>query len=154
MFGYTALRPLSNLTSTIESCVFIECTNVGTWASIIAAGQSDGTANINNCIFYNATNQLKHIARQSVAGITSNFKNNIVYQNVGATTYLVSDTNGVTNFYNNDTYAASGAVALTSSGSPTVEQNNITTDPLFVDLPNLDFRLRPSSPCIDTGTIL
>jgi len=30
--------------------------------------------------------------------------------------------------------------------------NSITQDPLFVNVPNKNFRLRPSSPCIDAGT--
>lgn len=30
---------------------------------------------------------------------------------------------------------------------------NITSDPLFVDAPNGNYNLRPTSPCIDTGTV-
>lgn len=30
----------------------------------------------------------------------------------------------------------------------------ITSDPLFIDLDNANFRLRPDSPCIDTGTLV
>ena len=39
------------------------------------------------------------------------------------------------------------AVVLTGTGV-------ITDDPLFIDGPNNDLRLQPTSPCIDTGVIV
>tara|TARA_R110002012_G_scaffold33826_1_gene98640 strand:- start:290 stop:1075 length:786 start_codon:yes stop_codon:yes gene_type:complete len=38
------------------------------------------------------------------------------------------------------------------SGNASGGTNNVFTDPLFVDASNADFRLRPSSPCINAGT--
>ena len=38
------------------------------------------------------------------------------------------------------------------SGNTSGGTNNVFSDPLFVDLANSDYRLRPSSPCINAGT--
>ena len=38
--------------------------------------------------------------------------------------------------------------------SPATGTGVITSDPLFVDAPNDDLRLRPTSPCIDVGTLV
>lgn len=40
-----------------------------------------------------------------------------------------------------------------TSNIPTLGTGCITTNPLFVDFANADFRLRPSSPCIGTGNV-
>jgi len=68
-------------------------------------------------------------------------KNNI-FQGAGTGTFSNTFTANATNccFYN---FGSSN----TSGGT-----NNIFEDPLFIDVANLDLRLRPSSPCINAGT--
>ena len=71
-------------------------------------------------------------------------KNNIVSNYTGSTIYWQTDYSVTTatycDFYN-----------ITSSPSGT---GVITSDPLFIDGPNDDYRLRPTSPCIDTGVLV
>ena len=41
----------------------------------------------------------------------------------------------------------------TFTAIPAGGSNNLTSDPLFVDLANDDFRLKPTSPAIDAGKL-
>ena len=68
-------------------------------------------------------------------------KNNI-FQGAGSGTFSNTFTANATNccFHNFGSSNASGGT------------NNVFADPLFVDVANLDLRLRPTSPCINAGT--
>lgn len=102
------------------------------------------TVNITNCTFYQGAvsaplYQMKILAVGGTAG-TLTFKNNIFY--TGAPTAFGGT---VGTFNNNDTYN------FTSVPSGT---GNITSDPLFISPSTNDFRLRQTSPCIETGVLL
>lgn len=73
---------------------------------------------------------------------TSAGKNCIIYDNTG------TFNSGAGNF-DSFTYSCFYNTTDTPSGTGV-----ITSDPLFVDAPNYDFRLRPSSPCINTGVLI
>lgn len=80
------------------------------------------TANLTNNIFYTQTNPLTFDS-EVAATITYTNKNNCIYD---------------------DTFWA---------GEPSFSGNgNITSDPLFVDAANHDYRLQRTSPCRNTGT--
>lgn len=80
----------------------------------------------------------------TVGAIDYQLKNNIFYA-TSSVALPASGTafNGLFNY--NDTYNCTNVPTGTG---------NITSDPLFVDAPNNNFNLRPSSPCIDTGVLL
>lgn len=77
-------------------------------------------------------------------------KNNIFKNACSSIAFIASTPGTFTNGFvmqnncYNGTFSTSGCT-LTS---------NITTDPLFIDENNADFRLRPTSPCLGTGTIV
>lgn len=148
----------NNQIFTVNNCLFYENASLGALVGLSTTDTS--TLNINNCTIFNSTNNIKSFAWQSLGII--NMKNNIMYNNYISNTALVLwiINAGVLNFYNNCIYnigLGNIYLAMAQTGVesiPDVDQNNIETDPLFVDAPNGDFRLRPSSPCIDTGTVL
>jgi hypothetical protein len=77
-------------------------------------------------------------------GILLNTKYSAVYNNiiVGCTTSINENTGGSAGGYN----------CLYNNGANwTLRYGDITTNPQFVDATNGDFRLKPTSPCINTG---
>lgn len=83
------------------------------------------------------------LAENSVTNATKprTFKNNILTSNTsGVIATGFSASNAQNCCFHNVTGVSSGGTA------------NIFSDPLLVDIPNNDLRLRPSSPCIGAGT--
>jgi len=141
----------SSLLVTINNCLFEE---ISTGRVLIIENAITNFVYINNNTFVNVSRATDNYFR--VRGGSLIFKNNIFYcnhaTNVNITTQSVSKT--AIEFYNN-CYVNLGLGTISLGVAIVdVDQNNIATDPLFVDTPNSDFRLRPSSPCIDTGTVL
>ena len=95
----------------------------------------------NHCTFYLRTSGASADAFVTT-GTNLTFKNTIL-EATDATTFGTS-----WNFASNGTNCCIHNVDNNSSGGT----NNIFADPQFVDSANGDFRLRPSSPCINAGT--
>lgn len=76
-------------------------------------------------------------------GSTATIKNGI-FQSVGATIAI----NGNSAPTPTATYSCGNGITLPSG------VGNISSDPLFVDAANGNFNLRPTSPCINTGTLI
>jgi len=95
---------------------------------------------LNNCTIY-IDETTKPVAKFMGIMSTSTMtgKNNIIY--------FVTSTPWGSPSINTMTY--SDGYGITSFPANT---GNITSDPLFVDVPNGNYNLRPTSPCIDTGT--
>lgn len=115
---------MSNCVFTLNQCTII--TGQGTYpnGSLIygAGGGATNTLTIKNTIIYNTT------------GTVNLFKSATEQSMFGTENATYSD------FY-----------SLTTTGL-TLGTGIITSDPLFVDLSTNNYKLRPSSPCIDTGT--
>ena len=97
----------------------------------------------NNWIFTNAISGV--IANANNANYVVNMKNNIFYKVAGGLSYTIASGSTGLTYENNCAYNMSGV----PTGS-----NNITSDPLFIDFAGGNYNLRPTSPCIDTGTIV
>ena len=72
-------------------------------------------------------------------------KNNILYADDGSV--IDTENNSMALNMSNTCFYQWDSSRNTSGGT-----NNIFADPLFIDVTNKDFRLRPSSPCINAGT--
>jgi hypothetical protein len=96
----------------------------------------------NTFVNTSAASQISHFIDGAGTGNTWTLKNNILYNSGGTIATTYSGT-GVTQSYS-DLY---GTWTGTTSGTGV-----ITSDPLFVDMSNANYNLRPASPCIDAGT--
>lgn len=85
-------------------------------------------------------------AYSSTANVTWTLKNNIFVNRIGSKSLVQTGNTGIMS-YNDIVGLFTNTTVLTTS-------NNITDEPLFIDENNNDFRLRPTSPCIEAGTIL
>ena len=101
------------------------------------------TLTVINCVFYPKTTGVRPPIFYLPAPGIAIFKNNI-FLNTG-TPLAIGSGDSVT-FSNNCTFTGWTTIP-TGTG-------NITTDPLFVDAPNSNFNLRPTSPCIGAGVLV
>lgn len=105
-----------------------------------------GAVTLNNCVFYctaTGADELTQLIYNGSATATLTGKNNIFYRdsaNVGL--------NG--GFATTITLTYSDFFGFANPGGT----GNITSDPLLIDGANSNFNLRPTSPCLGTGTIV
>jgi hypothetical protein len=139
-FGYTALQTTAYGTrATANECVF-KAETTGSGAELFR--NRDATFNslleLDNCTCSHSVGGASIIFQNLKTGFV---KNTIIY---GASSNLTKGiTTGLTETYN--CYYNIGESADSAN-------NIIVDDPQFVDSANGDFRLRPSSPCINAGT--
>jgi hypothetical protein len=119
----------------------------GRYTCIFGTSGSSSRYTMDGCtVFSSPTKETVTNFCQAYAGqtLTATIKNTIAFFGTLSVFFGGSGTNATIatycDFYN-----------LTSSPSGT---GNITSDPLFVDAANGNFNLRPSSPCINTGTLV
>jgi hypothetical protein len=127
---------------TFNSCIFDKC-GISTARLFYVRVQSNASILvqvINNCSFYFDSNYYPSSIFVSGASFNPIVKNSIFANNSGSVVSWSDGTPTYSDFFN-----------ITSSPAGT---GNITTDPLFVDAPNGNFNLRPTSPCIDKGTLI
>lgn len=135
-------------------CVFNDIVHTVSGVGMIEPKKVNTTIIFNNNVVRYKTltvNEMSLFAANAGTG-TITMKNNIFR-------YLAASPNQW-NFFrdvNFTVYVSNNCINDAGTGSITnapTNTNGITTDPLFVDEDHGDFRLRPTSPCIDTGIIL
>lgn len=137
---------------TIASCIFYNTsTGSNRWFT-----SRNNTGNTVTYSFYNNVFDMSNITSQLFTSRAENHNvvgtNNIVYKPSSASTVAFDASiapTDITYTWNNNCVYDSAKFTGLPSGS-----NNITTDPLFYDLSNYDYRLRPNSPCIGTGAVV
>lgn len=144
---------------TVSSCVFddVQChmSANANYNLIGGRGKSVGSY----VRFYNNTMSFRTEALRPANGLFGGYYGdscdysikNCIFKNSCSSISIICATPGtftngfnVTNCCYNGTFGTSGITAT----------NCITSDPLLIDESNADFRLRPTSPCLSTGTIL
>lgn len=154
----TLLSSLSHVLN-LTGCLFDDCDRGGSAAStaFFCSEVSPLTWDINvvNCVFCFATTTGSRVLitpQNSTPTIDFAFTNCVFVNTSGQTITWSSHLGGGTN--NNLTsrmdYCCNYSNAIASAPSGT---GNITSDPLFVDAANENFNLRPTSPCINAGTL-
>lgn len=148
---------LFGATSAVVTLSFVNClfNNIYSTASSSALVGMEGhnasypkSVTLTNCTIYLITggaSLLDYIffSQYAVTYFTPTVKNCVIYNGTGGTVnYSNSISNGAC------TYSCNYLITSPPSGT-----GNITSDPLFVDAANANFKLRPTSPCIDTGTL-
>jgi hypothetical protein len=107
-----------------------------------AAQMGCNSLTLNGCTIINTAGSGDGLAQNAsiVAGV---FKNSIYVGLNSDDLGTYTPTANSNNCFHNTSF---------SSGSPASGSDHVYADPQFVDASNGDFRLRPSSPCIGTGT--
>ena len=141
----TQIKVLSSGGVTRYNLEYSTFKHVGATNTYCVAVSGTGVPVINNCNFIGNANIGRGIQALGPVTVT-----NTIFQNLDM---CVNPNGAVVTFNYCNTYANNRINSNTNGGS-LVNINNITTDPLFTDIANLDFRLQSGSGSIGTGATL
>ena len=176
--NYGFIEPFTGFTLNMNNCILNGDTTVGNciWFSGNYGGGQNPIITVRNSLFLNHYGSYNAIVASHTATgtVTVNFYNNTFYHcynftfnNGGAAPYVITCKNNIFHTFGstfdakgnwvangcvsqyNDFYNMTGGLTGISTGT-----GCITSDPLFVDLANGNYNLRPTSPCVDSGVII
>lgn len=158
--GEHMLNPNSGVADiTVTGNVFWNCRSTSSLSSLVGSGTgvTSGTVYIDSNTFVgdSVNDWASTVVYFGGAGaIDITMTNNIIVHRYSGTQRLLSvnaAASATTIFNNNCYFTSGGAQSLVNVGT---EENNITDDPLFVSEATGFFALKPTSPCIDAGTVV
>lgn len=128
----------------IISCAIYDIVETNANQSALFAQFVSGalTVTITNCIFYNDLAAVPYVAYRSTATLEFVVKNTIFYTSVARAWQTGTPT-----------YTGSGSNLIYGYTSPAAIYT-LSTDPLFYDAASGNFGLRPTSPCLNAGTLV
>jgi hypothetical protein len=155
VFGFNGWPPDGVITIVANSCILDDIQLTGANSILLVMMQTAATASftMNNCVIRLNTATYAPVAMIGCnrPGVVMTFRNTIFKNNLTSKKFVFDGSNayGTISLVNCDYYGtwADGGLVVSKT-------NCITSDPLFVDENNGDFHLRPTSPCIDTGTTI
>lgn len=147
-------------TSTVSNCTFDDIkNNSGSNGVLISNRRTRVKHKLINCTIYfsDASNVLYRIAGSSLTSMDCEFYNTIVSNDTGQT-LIFSDIDTTNSIYVNShscwhNITDQSGIPYTAGVNRTVT-NILQVDPEMVNPSTGDFRLRQSSPCLDTGVII
>jgi len=145
--GSAKLSTQNNGVFNVSYCTFRH-TGTGT-SFLISTGSGTGTSFIENCNFIGNINA--NAGRGIVAGARLTARNTIFTR-----LNLVTNPNGadgIVTFESCCTFS-NNTINVNQNGGTFSNVNNVTTNPLFTDIANLDFRLQSGSSCWNNGLTL
>ena len=138
------IRNFANAVFNVEYCTFIHKGGLDHFSILT---QGTGTSTINNCNFIGSANLGWAIQAQGRV----NVKNSIF--TLLKLCVNPNGSNGIVTFDFCNTFSNT-SININQGGGTFTNTNNITTNPLFTDIANLDFRLQAGSGSIGTGLTL
>ena len=133
---------------TLNNCVL--CSNTVAYYDYYGSGGGACTCTLNNCLLY------ANSANFGGGGSDSSTLNNCTIVNnssgfLSAGAYNVTLNNCIVYYNNGDNYGDSTLNDCCTTPLPDVGADNISNEPLFVNLGGGDFHLQSHSPCINLG---
>ena len=134
------------------NCLFWNVYNtsgIGNYQGVFMDATGSGTITLTGCVMYFGSGYWTNDSLSTIVMVNQStwsltIKNTII-QNASGTTMKWSGGTGT--YTQSVTYCCLNSLTSGPSGT-----GNITSDPLFVDAAGGNFRLRPTSPCLNTGS--